>query len=227
MLGFAVNANTDAVLCFWGIAFYFAVAAVHTFSYALHGGTPLLNRFPRFLQALHYLFFTTIVTFPFIVTIVYWALLYSDPYESAYRVWVNVSQHGLNSAFALFELFLTRINPPPVVHLFWLIVLLGSYLGLAYVTYATKGFYTYNFLNPAPREEVNGENIGGWGTSGVVGVCFGIAAGMIVVFSVSKGLAHLRKWVTEKKMGKTGKFYAGRSMGAGEVELETQRVWEK
>jgi hypothetical protein len=141
---------------------------------------------------------------------------------------VNVSQHGLNSAFGLFELFITRINPPPFVHLFWLIILLAMYLGLAYVTHATKGFYTYNFLNPAPRVEgADGENIGGWGTTGVVGVCFGIAAGIIVVFLLSKGAAHLRKWLTEKKLGKTGKFYAGRRMGMGEVELETQRVWEK
>lgn len=74
---------------------------------------------------------------------------------------------------------------------------------------------------------VDGENVGGWGTGGVIGVCFGIAAGIIIIFCLSKGLATLRKWAVEKKMGKAGKFYAGRSMGAGEVELETQRVWEK
>ena len=85
----------------------------------------------------------------------------------------------------------------------------------------------YNFLNPEPRNEVNGENIGGWGKGGVTGVCFGIALGIVVIFCVVKGVAALRKWTTEKKMGKTGKFFAGRQMGAGEVELETQRVWEK
>jgi len=224
---FSANANLS-VLCYWGIATYFCVAAIHTFSYALRGGTPLLNRFPRPLQALHYLFWSTIITYPFLVTIVYWAILYpGNPFTTTFGLWSNVSQHGINSAFALFELFMTRINPAPWIHLLWLLILLACYCGLAYVTYATKHYYVYNFLNPTPRLEVNGTNVGGWGKGGVVGVVLGIAAAIVIIFCLAKGLAKARKWTTEKKMGKTGRFYAGRDMGVGEVELETQRVWEK
>lgn len=87
---------------------------------------------------------------------------------------------------------------------------------MAYITLATKHYYVYSFLNP---------NVVGKG--GVAGYVFGIAAGIIIIFSISKGLQRLRKWATEQKLGMTGKFFAGRDMGQGDVELETQRVWEK
>jgi hypothetical protein len=214
------------VLCYWGLSFYFLTAAIHTFSYALHGGTPLLNRFPRPLQALHYLFWSSITTYPFLVTIVYWGVLYSR-FTTRFELWSNISQHGLNSSFALFELLFTRINPAPWIHLLWLVIILACYCGLAYLTHYTKGVYVYSFLNPTPKHEVNGVNEGGVGRGEVVGYVFGIAIGICLLFCLSKGIAWLRKWVTETKMDRKGKFYAGRDMGMGEVELETQRVWEK
>jgi len=225
-----IHTDKEIVLCYWGICFYFLISAVHTFSYALHGGTPLLNRFPRPLQALHYLFYTTITTYPFLVTIVYWAILF-DGFDSKFTMWSNISQHAMNSVFGIFELVFTRINPPPWIHLLWLVILLACYCGLAYITYATKHYYVYSFLDPEPTHDVyiNGvkKNLGGVGKGAVVGYVFGIAAGIIVIFCVSKGLQWVRKWVTETKLDMKGKFYAGRNMGAGEVELETQRVWEK
>lgn len=102
---------------------------------------------------------------------------------------------------------------------------------MAYVTYATKLYYVYSFLNPNPPNHVvvNGvkSNVGGVGKGAVVGYVFGIAAAIIVIFCVSKGLQWVRKSVTEQKLGMKGKFYGGRAMGRGEVELETVRVWEK
>jgi hypothetical protein len=214
------------VLCYWGQAFYFLLSALHTFSYALHGGTPLLNRFPRPLQALHSLLYSTVTTYPFLVTIVFWSILFSSPFATTFDLWSNISQHGLNSAFALFELLFTRINPAPWIHLLWLVILLAAYCGLAYVTYATKHFYVYSFLDPRPKDEVNGSNIGGVGKGAVVGYVFGIAVAIIVIFCVVKGVAWGRKWVSEKKLGREGRFYKGRRMGQGEVELERVRVWE-
>ncbi|TVY59692.1 hypothetical protein LSUE1_G009123, partial [Lachnellula suecica] len=174
------------VLCYWGQAFYFAIAALHTASYALNGGTPLLNRLPRPLQALHYLFYSTITTYPFLVTIVYWAILYG-PFSTSFALWSNISQHGLNSAFALFELVFSRVNPAPWIHLLFLVIILCGYLGLAYVTYATKHYYVYSFLDPRPRVEVNGVSTGGVGKGAVVGYVFGIAIAIVVIFCVVKG----------------------------------------
>ena len=151
------------------------------------------------------------------VTIVYWGVLFSGVwFPLRFNAWSNISQHAINSVFALFEILMTRINPPPWIHLLWLIVILAMYCGLAYLTHHTKGVYVYSFLDPG-----NGHK------GRVVGYVFGIAAAIIVIFCLVKGILWFRKWVTERKWGRTGRFYKGRQMGNGEVELETQRVWEK
>jgi cytochrome bd-type quinol oxidase subunit 2 len=54
-------------LTYFGLAFYFAFAALHSGSYA-RSGTPMLARWPKFLQILHSIFYTTITTYPFLVT---------------------------------------------------------------------------------------------------------------------------------------------------------------
>ncbi|KAK5275063.1 hypothetical protein LTR40_013713, partial [Exophiala xenobiotica] len=66
-------------LTYWGILFYSLVAGVHTLTYTLKGGS-WLETWPRPLRALHSFFYTTIVTLPFLVTIVYWAVLYDGPW---------------------------------------------------------------------------------------------------------------------------------------------------
>lgn len=55
------------ILTYWGLAFYFAFAALHTGSYWLTG-KPFLNRWARPLQWAHSAFYSTIVVYPFIVT---------------------------------------------------------------------------------------------------------------------------------------------------------------
>jgi hypothetical protein len=54
-------------LTYWGLAFYNAFAALHAGSYWLTG-TPLLAKWPRVLQEMHSAYYTTIVTYPFLVT---------------------------------------------------------------------------------------------------------------------------------------------------------------
>ncbi|KAK5663759.1 hypothetical protein OQA88_4190 [Cercophora sp. LCS_1] len=182
------------VLTYWGLAFYFLVAAVHTFTYA-RTGVALLDRFPRPLQALHSAYYSTIVVYPFIVTIVFWGILFDGPWFSVvFDGWSNVSQHALNSAFALFEIFVPRTNPMPPVHMLWLVLVLALYLAVAYITHATQGWYPYGFLDPGKQHAF------------VAAYVFGIAVGALIVFGVVWGLIWLRKWVTETKLGKTGKF---------------------
>lgn len=154
------------------------------------------------------------------MTIVYWAILYSPahPFEHRFQVWSNVSQHGLNSAFALIEILLPRTAPPPWIHLPCLLALLTAYLALAYITYATKHYFVYGFLDWHPRVVVDGENVGGVGPGGVVGHIFGIMAAACVFFCLSRSLVALRMWLTETRLGLRGKFYAGR-----EMEGETSR----
>jgi hypothetical protein len=83
-------------LTFWGIAFYFLFAAIHTFLYARRGYAPL-DHWPRPLQALHSLLYTTVVTFPFLVTIVFWVVLYDGIwFSNQFNAWSNVSLLSLD-----------------------------------------------------------------------------------------------------------------------------------
>lgn len=203
-------------LTYWGLAFYFLASATHTFTYA-RSGVPLLARFPRPLQALHSAFYTTVVVYPFIVTIVYWARLYSGPwFAETFAGWSNVSEHALNSAFALFELLVPRTDPPPPVHMLWLILVLALYLALAYVTRATKGFLPYDFLDPDEQHGL------------VAAYVFGIAVGCLVVFGVAWSIIWLRKYITETRLGKTGKFAKKGNPGdaAEDVEMATDKPSE-
>ncbi|KAI0151642.1 hypothetical protein GGR57DRAFT_471009 [Xylariaceae sp. FL1272] len=178
------------VLTYWGLGSYFLISSIHTLSYALRSSTPL-QTFPRPLQALHSLLYTCTTVFPFVVTIVFWALLSSpDTLATTYSTWSNVSQHALNSFFALFEIVVPRTDPSPWVHIVWLLVILALYLALAYVTEATKGFYTYSFLDPGLE--------GGL----VAAYVFGIAVGFCVVFGVVQGLIWVRRRLTEGRSGR-------------------------
>lgn len=113
----------------------------------------------------------------------------------------------MNSSFALFEVLLTRTDPPPFVHTVWLIIILACYLGLAYLTKGTEGWYVYPFLNPS-----NGPVLAGY--------IVGIAAAAVIIFSVVNGIIRGRKWVTEVKLHKTGKLSsAGRDFEPS-IELE-------
>ncbi|KAJ7719295.1 hypothetical protein B0H16DRAFT_1607044 [Mycena metata] len=168
-------------LSYIGLTSYYWAAAVQTLFYARYGRY-LLRRWPRPLQALHVLLQSTITTFPFIVTVVYWALL-SSPATFATRLtsWQNISIHAMNSAFALFEVLLSNSPPAPWLTLPIHIVLLGGYLGVAYITHATQGFYTYSFLNPHKEH--------GFLAAYIVG----IAVGEAVVFVLARTVALLRQ----------------------------------
>lgn len=151
------------------------------------------------------------MTFPFLVTIVYWAVLYEGPwYATTYQAWKEVSQHAINSFFALFELLVPRTAPPPWVHILWVVVILALYLALAYVTHATKGFYPYSFLDPGPA----GPGGSGWVAAYIVI----ILVATIVIFVVVKTIIWARVWLTERKMGMDGKFAGRRGVG-GDVEM--------
>ncbi|KAJ7190278.1 hypothetical protein GGX14DRAFT_546917 [Mycena pura] len=188
-LGFTVSSGDGASflsfftqLSYIGLTAYYCAAAVQTVAYARWGRYPL-RRWPRTLQALHVVLQSTMCTFPFIVTVVYWGLLSSNSFDSIYDSWSNITLHAMNSAFALFELLLTNAPPAPWLALPIHIALLGGYLGVAYITHATQGFYTYAFLDPAN------------GGSGALLAAYivGIGAGACAVFLLARGAVVLRQ----------------------------------
>jgi len=138
-------------LSYIGLCAYFWAAAVQTALYARRNEKHYpLQKWPRFLQFLHILLYSSITTYPILVTIVFWSLLASSStFDSPYSAWSNISRHAMNTAFALFEILLTNAGPPPWLDLPLLVVMLGGYLGVAYITRADQGFYAYSFLDPA------------------------------------------------------------------------------
>jgi len=197
------------VLTYWGLLFYLLVAGAHTLVYSIKDHS-WLERWPRPLQALHSFLYTTLVTLPFLVTIVFWAVLYDGPwFPVTFEGWSNISRHALNSLFALVEIILPATEPPPLLHLVGLVILLLLYLALAYLTHATQGFYVYSFLDPNT------------GTGKVTGYCFGIFAAILVIFFVVWALIWARRRYT--RQGKRSKRDLQRrvSLDREEVEMNT------
>ncbi|KAF2717939.1 hypothetical protein K431DRAFT_275786 [Polychaeton citri CBS 116435] len=183
------------VLGYWGLAFYYAFAAAHTASYCLRAKQKAwLESWPRPLRWLHSAFYSTITVYPFVVTAVFWAVLDDGAFETTFKTWTNVSQHALNSVFAFLEIILPRSEPFPWLNLIPVIVVLACYLGLAYVTHATQGFYVYPFLDPE-----NGQGF-------VAGICIAILVACIIVFAIVKYLIKLRLWLTEDKLSRRCDF---------------------
>jgi hypothetical protein len=126
--------------------------------------------------------------------VVFWTLLAAD-FPTPFSLWSNTSQHALNSFYAFCEIVFPRTNRLPWLDLIPVIILLALYLGLAYVTHATEGFYVYPFLNLQEH------------SSGVVaGYILGILVAAIIIFLIVRYLIVLRVWVTEEKLGMRGKF---------------------
>lgn len=68
-------------------------------------------------------------------------------FENTYRAWSDISQHALNAVFAFLEILLPASEPHPWIQLLPIIIVLALYLGLAYLTHATQGWYVYSFLD--------------------------------------------------------------------------------
>lgn len=135
-------------LTFWALGFYFLASSIHTFMFAIRQHT-WLHRWPKPLQMAHSLYYSSITTFPFLVTIVFWGTMNSGWPAGRFEQWINISVHGLNSVFAIVEIVLSATQPQPLTHLSVVLLLLSIYLGLAYLTRWTQGFYVYEWMNPA------------------------------------------------------------------------------
>ncbi|KAF9042396.1 hypothetical protein BJ165DRAFT_1486947 [Panaeolus papilionaceus] len=144
----------------------------------------------RVVQAAHVVLASTAVTYPVIVTAVFWSLLAGDGvFSSPGESYNNISVHALNSLFALIEMVFSNSPPIPWITLPFGLLGMAGYLGVAYITRATQGFYTYAFLDPSQHT-----------TSAFVAVYIvGICIAEIVVFCLVRGVMVLReRWATKK-----------------------------
>jgi len=185
-------------LTYIGLCAYFFAAGVQTIAFgrSLRRADPVpaypLQSWPRFLQFLQIILYTSIVTFPFLVTIVFWVLLSSpSTFATSTNAWRNISMHALNSVFALFELLVSR-NTLHWIHTPFMIILLGGYVGVAYITHATQGFYPYAFLDPSKQ----GAKLAAY--------LVGIPIGELILFFFAWGITWARDRMFPPKLNVSG-----------------------
>lgn len=183
-------------LTYIGLTSYFWASGVQTLVYARgikrEGSAYVypLQRWPRPLQFLHSLLFSTITTFPFVVTVVFWALLAdAQTLGTPFGRWSNTSFHAMNSLFAIIEIVCSHGGPTPWVHMILLVVIAAGYLGVAYINYAHAHFYTYSFLDPATE----GAHLAAY--------IVGIAVGICIVFAITRSACALREWIWRRHRG--------------------------
>jgi len=185
-------------LTFIGLSAYFIASGIQTFLHSKNLRKDVhaypLQKWPRPLHWMHIFLLTTVTTFPFLVTIVFWVLLATPTtFDSPFSTFANVTRHALNSAFALFEVLLTNIGPMPWFQLPITVLILLGYLGVAYATHATQGFYTYSFLDPNKQ----GKKLAAY--------IIGIAVGQIIIFLIVRGIIVLRERLVRNRIARTVK----------------------
>ncbi|KAH7101444.1 hypothetical protein BKA62DRAFT_638929 [Auriculariales sp. MPI-PUGE-AT-0066] len=161
-----------------------------------------LQSWPRTLQVLHMILLASVRTLPLLVSIVFWIFLAGgDTLKSVYGRYTNITLHALNTVFALFEVFLTHTPVSAWFNLIFMVLILGGYLGVAYITHATQGFYTYGFLDPSH------------GAGKLAAYIVGIPVTEIIFFSLVNGLVALRVKIAPKPA-------APRHVGGGGGDVE-------
>lgn len=173
-------------LTFWSLGFYFFFSSMHTFMFAFRERT-WLHSWPKVLQLMHSLYYSCVTSMPFLVTIVFWGTMNSGWPAGRFEQWMNISVHGLNSVFAVVEIMLSATEAPPFSHLSVVLLVLSSYLGLAYLTRDTQGFYVYEWMNPAH------------GNVSILLHVLGYAAGMITIFFLVSGAIRLRNMLARRQ----------------------------
>ena len=105
---------------------------------------------------------------------------------SRFQQWINISVHGLNSLFAIFEIICCAAPPAPYFsHLLMIFTFLSMYLGMAYLSKATADFYPYAWMDPR------------FGWQKIVGHVAGYAGGIAVIYSAVWAVC----WVKQKIAG--------------------------
>tara|TARA_R110002003_G_scaffold214_20_gene16139 strand:+ start:5196 stop:6179 length:984 start_codon:yes stop_codon:yes gene_type:complete len=179
------NLGFFTYLTFWSLGFYFLISSIHTFAYTFRQRS-WLHTWPKPLQLAHSLYYSSITSFPFLVTIVFWGTMNSGWPAGRFEQWINVSVHGLNSVFAIVEIVLPATAPPPLTHLSIVLLVLSVYLGLAYLTRYTQGFYVYEWMNPAH------------GNASIILHVLGYAGGMVAIFVIVRYAIVARNMLAEK-----------------------------
>lgn len=135
----------------------------------------------------------------------------SGAFRDTYNAWDNISVHALNLVFGLLEVFVGRGPMLPWWNMLLVFILIACYLGVAYITYATQGFYTYDFLNTQTHGGI------------VAGYIVGIGVGMVISFLIGQFLIFAREYLAAK-IQFSGGWGSAKAMGVpDEAVINTTR----
>jgi hypothetical protein len=162
--------------------------------YAIRGSS-FLRKWPRPLQLLHSLLYSTVTTFPFIVTAVFWSLISTPPHKKAFATpqaqWSNISFHCLNSAFAFFEIVFSAVLPQRWTHSLVILGIMVLYIAMAYLIKLAAGFYVYDFMDTSLLGALTAAYIFGIGAIGVV--TFFVVQAVVLCKACCCGGRHVRR----------------------------------
>ncbi|KAJ3063679.1 hypothetical protein HDU98_000528 [Podochytrium sp. JEL0797] len=131
-----------------GINIYLASAIFNGFRFALQPETIGNIRFrPTAIRWINWILYMLPATTAYIVTIVYWAMIFpTASHETAFLMWLTISQHAANSIIVITELVLGRV-PLVYAHLTVFLLVAFSYLAITQIFYLQTKIWAYNFLN--------------------------------------------------------------------------------
>ncbi|KAF9286361.1 hypothetical protein BGZ68_003012 [Mortierella alpina] len=135
---------------------------------------------------LHWLLYSTVITYHIIVPIVYWTMLnVAGKNMSALATWQNVSVHAVDGVFAIFELIFNRHFLQPI-HSVVVAAVMVLYMFLTFVVRRTEGKWVYPFLN--------------WDQGAICAAYYlGIAIGLFIIFFVLLVLHKYRnRWFAKR-----------------------------
>jgi hypothetical protein len=174
-----------AYLSFWALGFYFLISSTLTFLWTFRRRT-WLETWPKSLHLAYSIYYSSITTFPLVVTTIFWATMNSGWPAGRFEQWVITSVHGLNGVFAITEIVLPATASLPLTHLLVLSGIMAAYLGLAHLTRYAQGWYVYEWLNPAH------------GNASIILHVQGYAVTMVIVFLFVHYAIAVREQVVER-----------------------------
>jgi len=176
-----------------GASFYFVFAFYHTLIYWRTGRYPLAS-WPRILQLLYSVLYSSIGVFPGIMTVIYWTISSnSSTFSTPLDIWLNVSLHLASTVFIFTEILTNSIRPLSLAHLFVLELWFLLYLPVVYICAATLGFYPYPSLDPSTPGLLAGS---------IISMAIAIAA----MFLIIQGIASSKLYLLQSKDKPTSKL---------------------
>ncbi|KAJ3029302.1 UNVERIFIED_CONTAM: hypothetical protein HDU68_012539 [Siphonaria sp. JEL0065] len=135
---------------FFGIIVYFVSAVYNSAVYVYGRGLKRLQARPNWVKFINWYLYMIPATCAYIVTAVFWVLLFPTWTGPCVRLWLTASLHGANALFMISEFLLGRI---PLVyqllvpHLLTIIL----YLAISFVYHSETGFWSYSFLDTSKK----------------------------------------------------------------------------